>query len=79
MFSTTKNILMNKVISHIYYKQITTWAFPYWPGYHPETIYYILPTSRKETPILARRAGPIWASVWKLYCSNPITGYFPGV
>jgi hypothetical protein len=56
---------MNKVISHIYYKQITTWAFPYWPGYHPETIYYILPTSRKETPILARRAGPIWASVWK--------------
>jgi hypothetical protein len=56
MFSTTKNILMNKVISHIYYKQINTWAFPYWPGYHPETIYYILPTSRKETPILARGA-----------------------
>jgi hypothetical protein len=24
------------------YLQINTWAFPYWPGYHP------------ETPILAR-------------------------
>jgi hypothetical protein len=64
------------------YLQINTWAFPYWPDYHPETlilaqdavegqygsrddnqvnmempmyqtIYYILPTSRKETPILA--------------------------
>jgi hypothetical protein len=22
---------------------------------------------------------PIWASIWKWYCSNPITGYFPGV
>ena len=56
MFSTTTNILMNKVISHIYYKQINTWAFPYWPGYHPETLYCILSTSRKETPILARGA-----------------------
>jgi hypothetical protein len=53
MFVTTKHIIMNKVISHIYYEQINTRAFPYWPGYHPETIYYILPTSRKETPILA--------------------------
>jgi hypothetical protein len=57
------------------YIQINTWAFPYWPGYHPETtilardgvddnqanmempmyqtIYYIFPTSKKETPILA--------------------------
>ena len=26
------------------YLQINTWAFPYWPGYHP------------ETPILARDA-----------------------
>jgi hypothetical protein len=26
----------------LYYIQINTWAFPYWPGYHP------------ETPILAR-------------------------
>jgi hypothetical protein len=23
--------------------------------------------------------GPIWASIWKWSCSNPITGYFPGV
>jgi hypothetical protein len=23
--------------------------------------------------------GPIWASIWKWFCSNPITGYFPGV
>ena len=45
---------MNKVISHIYYKQINTWAFPYWPAYHPEIIYYILRTSRKERPILDR-------------------------
>jgi hypothetical protein len=36
-------------------------------------ISYILPTSSKETPILA------WASIWKWSCSNPITGYFPGV
>jgi hypothetical protein len=21
----------------VYYLQINTWAFPYWPGYHPET------------------------------------------
>jgi hypothetical protein len=28
------------------------------PPYWPETIYYILPTSSKETPILA------WASIW---------------
>jgi hypothetical protein len=36
---------------------------PYWP----ET---------KSRPILAR---VIWASIWKWSCSNPITGYFPGV
>ena len=36
---------------------------PYWP----ET---------KSMPILARA---IWASIWKWSCSNPITGYFPGV
>jgi hypothetical protein len=30
----------------------------------------------KSRPILTR---PIWASIWKWYCSNPITGYFPGV
>jgi hypothetical protein len=23
--------------------------------------------------------GPIWASIWKWSCGNPITGYFPGV
>jgi hypothetical protein len=23
--------------------------------------------------------GPIWASIWKWSCSNPITGYFPVV
>jgi hypothetical protein len=36
---------------------------PYWP----ET---------KSRPIFARA---IWASIWKWSCSNPITGYFPGV
>jgi hypothetical protein len=36
---------------------------PYWP----ET---------KSRPILA---WAIWASIWKWSCSNPITGYFPGV
>ena len=36
---------------------------PYWP----ET---------KSRPILARA---IWASIWKWSCSNPITGYYPGV
>jgi hypothetical protein len=25
------------------------------------------------------RPEPIWASIWKWSCSNPITGYFPGV
>ena len=25
------------------------------------------------------RPGPIWASIWKWSCNNPITGYFPGV
>ena len=42
---------------------------PYWP----ET---------KSRPILARGPywpGPIWSSIWKWSCSNPITGYFPGV
>jgi hypothetical protein len=29
MFVTTKHIIMNKVISHIYYEQINTRAFPY--------------------------------------------------
>ena len=38
---------------------------PYWP----ET------KSRPTGPIWA----PIWASIWKWSCSNPITGYFPGV
>ena len=36
-------------------------------SYWPET---------KLRPILARA---IWASIWKWSCSNPITGYFPGV
>jgi hypothetical protein len=36
---------------------------PYWPV-------------TKSRPILART---IWASIWKWSCSNPITGYFPGV
>jgi hypothetical protein len=30
--------------NQVLYLQINTWAFPYWPGYHP------------ETPILARDA-----------------------
>jgi hypothetical protein len=38
---------------------------PYWP-------------KTKSMPILAR-PGPIWASIWKWSCSNPITGYFPEV
>jgi hypothetical protein len=25
------------------------------------------------------KSGPIWASIWKWSCSNPITGYFPGL
>ena len=25
------------------------------------------------------KSRPIWASIWKWSCSNPITGYFPGV
>ena len=39
----------------------------------------------EETPILAwdeveAHIGPtIWASIWKWSCSNPITGYFPGM
>ena len=28
---------MNKYILPKIYIQINTWAFPYWPGYHPET------------------------------------------
>ena len=29
----------NAQLSH--YLQINTWAFPYWPGYHPETLILI--------------------------------------
>jgi hypothetical protein len=51
------------------YIQINTWAFPYWPGYHPS------PPFRANMGV----PGQIWASIWKWSCSNPITGYFPGV
>ena len=38
----------------VQYLQINTWAFPYWPGYHP------------ETPILARDA--VWGvKIWTVY------------
>ena len=39
-----QNLLRAHMIGggEIMYIQINTWAFPYWPGYHP------------ETPILAR-------------------------
>ena len=35
---------LGQVLKVTKYLQINTWAFPYWPGYHP------------ETPILARNA-----------------------
>ena len=47
----------------ITYFQYLEKRHPYWP----ET---------KSRPILA---WPIWASIWKWSCSNPITGYFAGV
>ena len=68
MFSTTTNIRMNKVISHITYTQINTWAFPFWPIDHP------------ETPSRANMGGGVMPRpIWKWSCSNPITGYYPGV
>ena len=41
---STKITLIILIKFHIYiykkqkYIQINTWAFPYWPGYHPETL-----------------------------------------
>ena len=37
-------IIWHNVGTDMVYLQINAWAFPYWPGYHP------------ETPILARDA-----------------------
>ena len=33
----------------------------------------------KRHPYWPETKTPIWASIWKWSCSNPITGYFPGV
>ena len=51
-FFTNDIFFFNDWIKDLYL-QINTWAFPYWPGYHP------------ETPILALdwvRLGAIWGS-----------------
>jgi hypothetical protein len=50
-----------------------------------KTWYKVLYKHTRDTHIGLRRSrgpywpGPIWASIWKWSCSNPITGYFPGV
>jgi hypothetical protein len=53
------------------YFQINTWAFPYWPGYHP------------ETPILARDAVKSQYGsrddnqpIWKCPCIKLFITYF---
>ena len=53
------------------YIQINTWAFPYWPDYHP------------ETPILARDGvegqmgrGMIIRPIWKCPCIKLFITYF---
>ena len=43
-YARKRNIIVSLYIVNVIYLQINTWAFPYWPGYHP------------ETPILARDA-----------------------
>ena len=35
-FVYTMNIHVYSTYIHNQYIQINTWAFPYWPGYHPE-------------------------------------------
>jgi hypothetical protein len=42
---------------------------------HLEKRHLYWPETKSRT-ILSRA---IWASIWKWSCSNPITGYFPGV
>ena len=33
-----KKVVLYKIMVYtVLYIQINTWAFPYWPGYHPET------------------------------------------
>jgi hypothetical protein len=117
------------VVTDNIYLQINTWAFPYWPGYHPETpilardtwgwtqvirkgrqlLYHMwhlsCNTIYNHTEALYYHSHRIWkcpciklfityfrhlekrhpywpetkALIWKWSCSNPITGYFPGV
>jgi hypothetical protein len=54
------------------YLQINTWAFPYWPGYHPETCiklfityFWHLEKRHPYWPETKSRPDPIWASIWK--------------
>ena len=62
-------MVLLQVLFH--YLQINTWAFPYWPGYHP------------ETPILARDAveGQYGSrddnqAIWKCPCIKLFITYF---
>ena len=45
--------------------QINTWAFPYWPGYHPET----------ESRVNMGR-GMITRPIWKCPCIKLFITYF---
>ena len=47
------------------YIQINTWAFPYWPGYHPET----------ESRVNMGR-GMIARPIWKCPCIKLFITYF---
>ena len=46
----------------MHYLQINTWAFPYWPGYHP------------EPPNMGR--GMITRPIWKCLCIKLFITYF---
>ena len=56
----------------VQYIQINTWAFPYWPGYHPETP--IL--ARDEMPGANMGRGMITRPIWKCPCIKLFITYF---
>jgi hypothetical protein len=56
----------------VQYIQINTWAFPYWPGYHPESP--IL--ARDEMPGANMGRGMITRPIWKCPCIKLFITYF---
>ena len=69
--NTTLYIFNRNNFSHSQYIQINTWAFPYWPGYHPETPYWPETESRFN---MGR--GMITRPIWKCPCIKLFITYF---